>query len=916
MDPSGTVPVHALSVEEALARFEGDRGGLAETTAAERLRRFGPNALEAGRPASAWRILLDQFRSVVVLLLLAAAAVSLALEEVADAAAIGGVLAINTLIGFATEIRARRAMEALLGFEVPRAVVVRGGRARELDSRELVPGDVVQVEAGGSVPADARILEATDLRAEEASLTGESLPIDKAASPVAADTPLPDRSDMLYKGTTVVAGTGLALVVATGMQTELGRIGRMVSAIPEERTPLERKLDALGRRLVVLALFAGSLVAVVGAFRGLPPGLLLQTGIALAVAAVPEGLPAVVTIALAVGVHRMARRRALVRRLASVETLGSVTVVCTDKTGTLTAGEPTVTVIASGDREIAVTGAGYEPVGEFREGARCLADPLDPLLEAALRIATLANRAGLTRAPEGWTVQGDPTEAALLVAGRKARILREELLARHPQVGEVPFSSERKLMATFHCEGDGGRLIACVKGAPGRVLERCARYLTIAGEPDLADDLRRRLEEQNQRLAGRGLRVLALARGAAARPDEGALRDLTFVAFVAMTDPIADGVSDTIEAFHDAGVRTVMITGDQRMTAESIARDLGMLRGDRTVLEGRALAQLDEAGLAASVERAAAFSRVSPEDKLRIVDAYRARGEIVAMLGDGVNDAAALRRADVGVAMGRRGTDVAKEAADVVLQDDRFATIGAAVEEGRVVFDNIRKFALYLFSCNLAEVFVLVAGSAAGLALPLQPLQILWLNLVTDTFPALALALEPAEPGIMRRPPQDPAKGIFSSSFLAHVLGFAVLLTAVTLAAFAVGGSGEEGGSLRAVTMSFTTLALAQAFHLGNARSGSRVLAPRQAFANPYALGAVALVLVLQVVALHVPGLASVLRVEPLSARDWAIVLALAGLPAVVGQALKPAPRESGAPKFGNPGLGRFPNLGKARRPR
>jgi Ca2+-transporting ATPase len=879
---------HALAADEVLRRLESDTTGLADHAAAERLRRFGPNALESRPPASALKILVDQFRSVVVLLLVLAAIVSAALGEHLDAAAIGGVIVINTLIGFATEIRARRAMEALLRLEVPRAMVVRGGIAREIDSRELVPGDVVQLEAGLSVPADARLLEATDLRTEEAPLTGESLPVDKTAAAVSLDTPLPERSDMLYKGTTVVAGTARAVVVATGMETELGRIGRLVSSIPDERTPLEERLDALGRRLVWLALLAGFLVAALGAARGLPVGQLMQTGIALAVAAVPEGLPAVVTIALAVGVYRMARRRALVRRLPSVETLGSVTIVCTDKTGTLTAGKPTVTVITSLDRDVAVTGTGYEPVGSFVEEGRDVGTPLDPFVADALRTMVLANRAGLRQSEQGWETQGDPTEAALLVAGRKAGMVREELLAQLPQVGEVPFSSERKLMATFHRSAEGGALVALAKGAPGQILERCRRVAMRSGAAELRDDLKSRLEEQNRRLASRGLRVLALACGEAARPGEAALTDLTFLAFVAMIDPLAEGVAETVGAFRGAGVRTAMITGDQRMTAESIARELGMLDAGGVVLDGRELAQLDDDALASRVDRIAAFSRVSPEDKLRIVAAYQARGEIVAMLGDGVNDAAALRKADVGVAMGVRGTDVAKEAADIVLQDDRFTTIGAAIEEGRVVFDNIRKFALYLFSCNLAEVLVLLGGSAAGLDLPLQPLQILWLNLVTDTFPALALALEPGEPGLMRRPPRDPGKGIFSRSFALAMVGYALLLTAATLVSFAVGRSGGQGSTARAVTMSFTTLALAQAFHLGNARSRSRVLSPRRALANSYALAALAIVVLLQVLAVHLPALALVLGTEPLGWQDWAMVLLLAGAPAVIGQALKP----------------------------
>jgi Ca2+-transporting ATPase len=884
---TGVRPLHALPAAEVLRLVQSRASGLSEEEASERLARGGPNALRAAPPTPAWRVLRDQLRSVVVGLLVVAAAMSLAVGDLLEAAAIGGVLLINTALGFTVELRARRAMEGLLRLEVPRAVVVRGGRLRDVDARELVPGDVIEVEAGVSVPADARLLSGNDVQAVEAALTGESLPVAKVLDALDDDTPLPERGNMLYKGTTVVSGAARAVVVATGMETEIGRIGRLVGALGEERTPLEERLDQLGRRLVWLALLVGLLVAVLGALRGVPWFELVETGLALAVAAVPEGLPAVATITLALGVHRMARRRALVRRLPSVETLGSVTLVCTDKTGTLTAGEPTVTVLAPSGREIEITGAGYEPAGVFVEDGRELAPPLDATVAELLRVGLLANHARLTHDASGWTVQGDPTEAALVVAARKAGMSREACLERHPLVGEVPFSSARMLMATFHRTPNGERY-ACVKGAPGRILELCARVLVPDGERALDDAERRRLEERNAALARRGLRVLALASGRVDEADETALRDLTFVGFVGMADPIAAGVRETITVFREAGIRTVMITGDQRLTAQAIGEELGIVDDARGVADGRTVARLDDAGLVEEVARIGAFSRISPEDKLRVVAACQAQGEIVAMLGDGVNDAAALRKADVGVAMGIRGTDVAKEAADIVLQDDRFATITPAIEEGRVVFDNIRKFVFYLFSCNLAEVLVLLGGAAA-FSLPLLPLQILWLNLVTDTFPALALAIERGEAGIMRRPPRPPDEEILSRPFVRDVAVAAALIAAVTLAAFAIGHGGPAGGEPRAVTMCFVTLALTQALHLGNARSRSRVLAPAEALGNPWAIVAVALVVLLQVAAVEAAPLALVLRTVPLSLSDWVTVLALAAVPAVVGQLAKPA---------------------------
>jgi Ca2+-transporting ATPase len=883
--PEQVTHFHALPPAHALRALQSDPRGLSEADARERLGIVGPNELRVARPVSAWRILLAQLRSVVVMLLVAAAVVSLVAGDWLDAAAIAAVLLLNTLLGFVTELRARRAMQALLALDVPQAVVVRDGRAREIPARTIVPGDVIRVEAGQSVAADARLLDAVELKMNEASLTGESFPVRKTADPQPEDVPLADRVSMLYKGTVAVAGTGRAVVVATGMATELGRIGALVGGIEEERTPLERRLDVLGRRLVWLALAIAALVVALGALQGLPLSDLVQTGIALAIAAVPEALPAVSTIALAVGVHRMAKRNALVRRLPSVETLGSVTSICTDKTGTLTAGQMTATTLWIAGRQLAVSGVGYAPEGALTDDGSPIASS-DQAITLALRIAVLANRAEIERGEEGWVARGDPTEAALVTLARKAGVDRERLRAEWPEIGEVPFSSERMLMATFHHAPDGGS-VAFVKGAPIRVLEHCGRALASDGERELDAPLRGQLRERNRELARKGLRVLALAHARVTRPDADALRGLTFVGYVGMMDPPATGVRETIRAFSGAGIRTVMLTGDQKLTAEAIARELGILRPDDEVMDGRELAALSESELAARVGRISAFSRVSPEQKLTIISAFQTHGEIVAMLGDGVNDAAALKKADVGVAMGVRGTDVAKEAAAVVLRDDRFQTVGAAVEEGRVIFDNIRKFVFYLFSCNLAEILLLLAASAFGYPLPLLPLQILWLNLATDTFPALALAVEPAEPNVMRRPPRDPQQAILSARFMASVALYGALIAGASFAAFLWGLSETSNGNARAVTLAFTTLALAQTFHLGNARQRGPVLSGRRIAANRHALGAVAIVAVLQTAAIHFAPLAGVLATEPLSVRDWLVVLALSAFPAAIGQTIK-----------------------------
>ncbi len=881
-----TPTYHALSAEDALRQLESRPEGLTDAEAADRLTRVGANELRVTRPVPAWSILVDQLKSVVVLLLAAAGGVSLAVGDLVDSAAISAVLVINTLLGFITELRARRAMEALRALETPKALVIRGGAPVEIEARGVVPGEVLQLEEGRSVPADARLLAAADLRVNEAPLTGESAPVIKQIDPVPPDTPLADRINMIYKGTTIAAGTGRAVVFGTGMATELGRIGQLVEEIEDEPTPLERRLDTLGRRMVWLALGIGAVVIAVGALHGQALGRLIETGIALAVASIPEGLPATATIALAVGVHRMARRRALVRRLPSVETLGSVTMICSDKTGTLTAGEMTVQTLWTAGREIQIGGTGYTPEGKLTENDRELTVKDDPPLTLALTIGALANRADVRKTGQSWTVRGDATEAALLVAARKAGLERDALLKDQPEIAEVPFSSERMLMATFHKAADGVTL-AYVKGAPGKIVELSTRVLSAHGEEALDAAGRNRLLDKNKELASRGLRVLALASAKVSSTDESALKDLTFVGLVGIIDPPAEGVKDTIKSFKEAGIRTVMITGDQQLTAQAIARELGILEDGQEVMSGKDLAQVAAADLGSRLERVAAFSRVSPEDKLAIITAFQEQGAIVAMLGDGVNDAAALKKADVGVAMGKRGTDVAKEVAAVVLQDDRFPTISAAVEEGRVIFDNIRKFVFYLFSCNLAEVLVLLGASIVGGQTPLLPVQILWLNLVTDTFPALALALEPAEPDIMRRPPRGPDEAILSAPFLERIAVYSVLIAVPTLAAYMWGLSRGESDPRRAMTLAFMTLAFAQTFHLVNARRTGPTLIRGQAFSNPWAFGAVALVAVLQIASVHVAPLARVLGTRPLSGTDWMAVLLLSLVPAVLGQGFK-----------------------------
>jgi Ca2+-transporting ATPase len=816
------LPPHALSAADALASLSTSRDGLTAAEAAARLAQYGRNQLTPAKPVSILTLLVHQLTSVVVWLLAAATAIALFLGDHIEAAAIAAVLIINTLIGFVTELRARRAMEALLKLEATKATVVRDGAASEIDAHLLVPGDIVLLDAGANVPADGRVIEEQELRTNEAALTGESMPVSKdAARSLAGETPLADRKTMVYKGTAVSGGTARVVVTATAAATELGKIGTLVESVHEERTPLEIRLDALGRRLIWVALGVAALVAGLGAMQGAPLGLVIETGLALAIAAVPEALPTVVTIALAVGMRRMARRHALVRRLPAVETLGSTTVVCTDKTLTLTTGEMTLARVWVAGGEV----------------------PLRKAPPRLLRTAVLASGAA------------DPMDDAILAAGKTLGMSREALALERPERGAIPFSSERKYMASFHENRD--TLTVHVKGAPGRLLEMSSELADNTGPRELDEALRQHVRDGNAALAGEGLRVLAFASGRVDAANEAAIKDLTFEGLAGFVDPPAEGVKEAIATLKGAGLRTIMITGDQKLTAEAIARELGV---DRV------------------------YSRVSPEEKLRIVEELQAQGEVVAMLGDGVNDAAALKRADVGVAMGRRGTDVAKEAAAIVLQDDRFGTVAAAVEEGRVIYTNIRKFVFYLFSCNLAEVLVLLGAGVAGLPLPLLPLQLLWLNMLTDTFPALALAMEPGDTDVMQRPPRSPKEAILSRSFLAGVLFYAVLITAATLGAYLWA---LDNAPQKAVTMAFMTLAFAQVLHLGNARSAGAVVRPASIVSNPWAILGAGLAFGLQLVAMFYAPLRDLLELVPLDGREWMITAGCAAAPAVIGQVIK-----------------------------
>jgi len=888
---------HTLAIDVAAQhlRTDGTRG-LTNDEAALRLKRYGPNRLEQARGRTNFAILVDQFKSLIVLLLVAAAGVALAMGDRIEAGAILVVVVLNATIGFLTEWKAAQTLTALQKQTVRIARVVRDGVERQLPAAELVPGDLVVLEAGARVPADGRIIESVRLQLEEAALTGESKAVSKSTALIAeAAAALGDRINLAFMGTTITDGRGQLLVTGTGVTTEMGKIGALIDNAKSNDTPLEKKLSRLGRLLLVIVLVLCAVIVFAGWLRGHSFLYMLEVGISLAIAAVPEGLPAVATMTLALGMQRMARMGALIRRLPAVETLGSTTVICTDKTGTLTRNEMTVSAFVLDSRRIDVTGAGYSPVGGFQENGQPVDPRADTHLSLALRVGVLCNDAKVTHADGKDAVLGDPTEAALIVVAEKAGLKEDALEAEFPRISEQPFDSATKRMVTVHRTQQGG-LIAFVKGSPATLLAASVSQFRADGVTPLTSEDRTHFEKLN--LAGAALRVLALAyrdlREGQSETGADVTKDLIFVGLVGMTDPLREEAKAAIATCREAGIRSVMITGDQQITAAEIARQLGIdrdLNGQPLrVVHARELSNLDAAGWQRTVKGAAVFARVSPKHKLQIVEALQAQGQIVAMTGDGVNDAPALKKADIGVAMGIKGTEVAKETADMVIVDDNFATIVHAVEQGRIIYANILRFIRYLFSCNLAEILTVFTALMIGWPLPLGALQILWLNMITDIFPALALALEPSAPGMMSQPPHDPKAPLLPARLLIMISWQGVLLAAVTLLAFFLGmrmyGT-EDEGLKHAITVTFMTLALAQVVHVFSSRSETRSAFDARLFKNGWLWGAVALCILLQLAAVYVPFLRSILDTVPLGANDWGVVAGCALLPLAIVEIVK-----------------------------
>jgi P-type Ca2+ transporter type 2C len=867
-----TTPVwHTQSVAAVLDQLATGPAGLTGAEAARRLAEHGPNELRAAARVSPWAVLLAQFKNVLIIILLVGAALSLALGHDIEAITIAIIVLFAVLLGFAQEYRAERALEALRQMAAPSAAVLRDGDEVAVPARDVVPGDVFLLRAGDKLPADGRVLESVNLKVEEAALTGESLAVDKIADALhGADLPVGDRLNMVYAGTAATYGRGRAVAVATGVDTEFGRIAQMLETVEVGRTPLQENLDRVGTVLVRATLAIVAVIVVLGLVRGQPLVDMLIFGIALAVAVVPEALPAVVTISLAIGVQRMVRRHALVRRLPAVETLGSTSVICSDKTGTLTKDEMTVRRAHVGDASWEVTGAGYAPVGTFVLTGQVVEPSAD--LQRLLLAATLASDARIVREDgDGrWLVKGDPTEGALVVAALKAGLDPEGLQALYPRAGEVPFTSETKRMTTLHAGPEGP--VAFAKGAPEVLLAACSHRQADRGVVPLGAAGREQLAQAARDMAEDALRVLAVAekRGATlVDADDG----LTFLGLVGMIDPPRPEAQAAIATCQAAGIKPVMITGDHPVTARAVARELGLLTGGQ-VITGAELAALDDAAYAARAGAIEVYARVSPADKLRVVTALQGQGHVVAMTGDGVNDAPALKKADIGIAMGITGTDVTKEAADMLLTDDNFASIVAAVEEGRGIFDNIKKYLMYLLSSNIGEIGLMTCASIAGLALPLNAVQILYVNLLTDGLPALALAVDPPDADLMRRRPRNPRAGIFTRPVVTLMLVGGIWSTVVNLGLF-LWALGSGRSLTEAMTMTFVSLVLIQFFKAYCFRS-DRVSALVRPFANRWLNVAIAAELVLLAVVLYVPALEGAFHTTALPADDWVIVVGLA----------------------------------------
>jgi len=874
-----------LSVEKSAQALDTNmESGLGSNEAKRRLAEYGPNQLLEKKSVSPWSIFFGQFRDFMIWVLIGAALVSGFLQEWVDALAIIAIVIINAILGFIQEYRAEKSLAALKKLSHPSSKVIRDGARNIIPSFELVRGDVIEIEAGDSIPADSRLVwVSANFSVLEASLTGESTPVAKTIHPlIEREVPLADRANMVYMGTSVASGKAKALVADTGMRTELGNIAGLVQDIQSEPTPLQKKLEQFGKWIVVLCFILVGLVFILEWLRGGKIIDVFLTAVSLAVAAIPEGLPAVVTIALALGVHRMVKRNALIRKLPSVETLGCATVICSDKTGTLTKNEMTAQRIFTGGRLFEVTGIGYEPKGEFLFEKNRIKVSDYPDLQNTLRNSVLCNGARLAEEAGVYKIVGDPTEGALLTVAGKSGMVKEALEKEFTFVDEIPFDSERKKMTIIR-QHDGNK-IAFVKGAPDELLGDCVNIEENGAVRKLTEEDRAVAQKANESLAGQAMRVLAVAYRQLDKNHENYDAEttetkLTFLGLIAMIDPPREEAKKAIQECKAAGIQTVMITGDHKNTAVAIARALGLYTDGSLALSGDELDKLGDDEFFNIVKKISVYARVSPEHKLRVVRAWRKHGEIVAMTGDGVNDAPAVKEADIGVAMGITGTDVTKEVSDMVVTDDNFASIVAAIEEGRGIYDNIKKFIHYLLSCNAGEILVMFVSSLAGLLPPLLPIHLLWVNLVTDGLPALALGVDPVDPGIMRRPARKPKEAVVTKQGAILMVTQGALIAFCTLFAFIFVLYIENEGIERARTAAFVVLACSQLFHSFNCRNSTLSLFKIGVFTNVKLLYATGISFILQMAVVYVPFLQKVFKTQNLGLFDWFLVVGISSFP-------------------------------------
>jgi Ca2+-transporting ATPase len=877
---------YQLSADEVIEALNSSRTGLTAAEANQRLRLHGPNLLKEEAARGPWPILYRQFMDVMILILLVAAMIAWMMGDHTDMTMILVIVLLNASLGFSQEYRAEKALATLRRLEQPLVVVRRDGNFMQMSSQEVVPGDMMALEAGQRVSADGRLVEAVHLKVDESHLTGESVAVTKQVRTLhAKSVSLGDRSNMVFMGTTVMMGHAWAVVTETGMKTELGKIAHLLQTVEERKTPLQIRLAYLGKWLAAAALAMTAVIFIAGLLRGEPLYVMLLTAISLAVAVIPEALPAMVTIVLALGAQRMVRRNALIRKLPAVETLGSVTTICSDKTGTLTQNVMSVELIYFQGRLLDITGNGYSPEGNFYEKGQELNPQAEPALLQLLRAAALCTTARLQEQEGRWIILGDPTEGALLVAAAKAGLWKGKLEEEYPRMGEIPFDPIRKLMTTIHRDPEG-RLWAFTKGSIEEVLRRS----TAAAEGETLKPLTRHHRDEimriNRQLASDGVRVLACAmRKLEATPHaedllvprierglsrsfevKGVEKELTFLGLFGMMDPPRPEAKEAVTRCRAAGIRPVMVTGDHRITGEAIATHLGIKGPDDQILAGEDLEPLAPERLKSLAPSVSVYARVSPEHKVKIVEALKQRGEIVAMTGDGVNDAPALRAADIGVAMGRSGTDVAREASKMVLLDDNFATIVAAVEEGRIIYDNIRKFTRYMLSTNSGEILTMFFAILFGLPLPLLPIQILWINLVTDGLPALALGVEPPERAVMKRPPRHPQESLFAGGLGFHIIWVGLLMGLETIGIF--GWAHQNQGLVHGQTMTFFTMTMFQMFHVLAIRSERDYLWTIGLFSNPKLIGSVLLTVIFQLAITYSPLLQPIFRTTALTAGE------------------------------------------------